>query len=87
MAPRTRGLKKFVHSADQVAFCDLMRQARTKAGLTQQELAKKLKKPQSFIAKYEGGERRLDVLEFLAVMRAIGSDPGRLLRGLSSKID
>ena len=64
MAPRTRGLKKFVHSADQVAFCDLMRQARNKAGLTQQELAKRLRKPQSFIAKYEGGERRLDVLEF-----------------------
>ena len=86
MAPRARGLKKFVHSADQAAFCELMRQSRRKAGLTQQELAKRLGKPQSFVAKYEGGERRLDVLEFLAVMRAMEADPGRFLRVLARQL-
>jgi hypothetical protein len=32
-------------------------------------------RPQSFIAKYEGGERRIDVIEFIAIARALGADP------------
>jgi transcriptional regulator with XRE-family HTH domain len=58
--------------------------ARRKAGLTQAQLAKRLKKPQSFIAKYEGGERRIDVVEFVAIVRAIGADPVRILRKLTA---
>ena len=46
--------------------------ARTEAGLTQAEVAKKLRKPQSFVSKYESGERNLDVVEFLGVCRALG---------------
>ncbi len=75
-----RGINKSVHSADQAAFCALMIAARRAAGLTQQALALRLKKPQSFVAKYEGGERRLDVVEYVAVMRAIGGDPLKLFR-------
>jgi transcriptional regulator with XRE-family HTH domain len=56
--------------------------ARKQAGLTQHELARRLKRPQSFVAKYEGGERRIDVVEFVAIVRAIGADPVRLLRAL-----
>ena len=59
--------------------------ARKAAGLTQQDLAQRLKKPQSFVAKYEGGERRVDVVEFLAITRAIGTDPVRILRALQKK--
>ena len=51
------------------------------AGITQQELAKRLKKPQSFVSKYENGERRLDVVEFLEVATALGFDGHALLRG------
>lgn len=50
------------------------------AEVRQQALAKKLGKPQSFIAKYEGGERRLDVIEFIAIARALGADPVKLFR-------
>jgi transcriptional regulator with XRE-family HTH domain len=82
MAPRARGMPKSVHSPEQLAFRQLMIEARKKAGLTQQKLANRLKKPQSFVAKYEGGERRLDVLEFLSVARAIGAEPVRLLKAL-----
>lgn len=82
MASRTRGLSKSVHSAEQLAFRELMIAARKRAGLTQQELANRLKRPQSFIAKYEGGERRLDVVEFIAIVQAIGADPIRVLRSL-----
>jgi transcriptional regulator with XRE-family HTH domain len=49
------------------------------AGLTQRTLAARLKKPQSFVAKYEGGERRLDVVEFIRIARALDADPLKLL--------
>ncbi len=84
MTSATRGIGKSVHSPDQAAFCELMVGARKAAGLTQQALALRLKKPQSFIAKYEGGERRLDVVEFIAVARALSADPLKLMAALLS---
>jgi transcriptional regulator with XRE-family HTH domain len=50
------------------------------ADVSQQVLAKKLGRPQSFIAKYEGGERRIDLVEFIAITRALGADPVKLFR-------
>jgi transcriptional regulator with XRE-family HTH domain len=82
MAPRARRIGKSVHSPEHAAFCALMAEARDKAGLTQEKLAKRLGKPQSFVAKYEGGERRLDLIEFLWITRAIGADPVRIMRAL-----
>ena len=86
MSLRARTLSKSVHSPDQLAFRALLVKARKAAGLTQQELAKRLGKPQSFVAKYEGGERRLDVVEFVSVARAIGADPARIIRSLMRHI-
>ena len=57
-------------------------EARKAGGLTQMQLAEKLARPQSFVSKYERGERRLDVVEFLEVARAIAIDPFRLLKEL-----
>jgi transcriptional regulator with XRE-family HTH domain len=82
MAPRARKLQKSVHSPEQDAFRELIAEARNRVGLTQHALAKRLGKPQSFVAKYEGGERRIDVVELLMICRAIGTDPIRLLRAL-----
>jgi transcriptional regulator with XRE-family HTH domain len=48
---------------------------RKSAGVTQQELAKRLRKPQSFVSSYESGQRRLDLLELIKVIGAIGADP------------
>jgi transcriptional regulator with XRE-family HTH domain len=86
MAPHAPGLSKTVHSANQRAFCVLMRETRKKAGLTQDQLAKRLKRPQSFIAKYEAGERRLDVMEFVAISRAMDDDPLRFRRTLLKRL-
>jgi transcriptional regulator with XRE-family HTH domain len=52
---------------------------RKAAGLTQRVLADRLGKPQSFVSKFEHGERRLDVVEFLQITRAIGVDPAAVL--------
>jgi transcriptional regulator with XRE-family HTH domain len=49
--------------------------ARQRAGLTQQQLARRLRKPQSFISNYERGQRRIDILELLRVVDALGGDP------------
>lgn len=49
--------------------------ARTAAGLTQKDLAQQLGKPQSFISSYEGGQRRIDILELLRIAGALGCSP------------
>lgn len=58
-------------------------QARKQSGLTQVQLAKRLSRPQSFVSKVERGERRLDVVEFFEVARAIGIDSFAFLRALN----
>ncbi|GAJ29661.1 transcriptional regulator [Acidomonas methanolica NBRC 104435] len=62
---------------------DLLIAARHAKGLTQATLAARLGKPQSYVAKYENGERRLDVIEFLDITDAIGVDGRVLLDGLT----
>jgi hypothetical protein len=48
-------------------------------------ISKRLGKPPSYVAKYEGGDRRLDVLELVDVAEAIGFDPCKLIRALRSE--
>lgn len=80
---RARKPAKTLRSAEHRALCDLLIAARTKAGLNQTQLAGLLEKPQSFVAKYEGGERRLDVVEFLTITKVLRADPHRMLRHLA----
>ncbi len=60
----------------------LLVEARKKADLSQSQLAAKLSRPQSFVSKYERGERRLDVVEFEQVAQALGIEPIRFLKRL-----
>lgn len=66
-------------------FRKILVQARRDAGLTQVALAKKLGRPQSFVSKFERGERRLDVPEFIDVARALGIDPARTIADLERR--
>jgi transcriptional regulator with XRE-family HTH domain len=77
---------KFVFSQNYEIFRRCMIAARKEAKLTQQTLAKSLQKPQSFVAKYETGERQLDVIEFLLIARVIGVDPCDILRKVEQGI-
>ncbi len=56
----------------QVAFQQTIRQVRKSAELTQAQLSKKLAKPQSYVSKYESGERRLDYLEVREICDCCG---------------
>lgn len=80
-------MKKSVHSKAQRRLTESLVKARKDAGLTQQELADRLGKHQSFVAKYENGERRLDVVEFLVIARHIGTDPQKILSNLASLLE
>lgn len=75
-------MSKSSHSARYDRLRELLIQSRRDAGLTQAQLAAKLQKPQSFVSKYENGERRLDVVECLEVAEAIGTDPISLIQQL-----
>lgn len=77
-----RLVTKSVFSEQYERFKQLLIEARKKAGLTQVELAKRLYRPQSYVSKYERGERRLDVIEFLDVAEAIGIEPTEFLHEL-----
>ena len=59
--------------------------ARTRAGFTQQELARRLAKPQSFVSNYESGQRRIDVLELIRIADGLGTDPSKLFRDIARR--
>jgi len=74
---------KSIYSKKYGQFLDLLIEARKEADLTQVEVASRLGRPQSFVSKYENGERRLDVVEFLDVAKAINFDAIKLVRKLT----
>ena len=63
-------------------FLSLVRQMRLDAGLRQADLAEKLRQPQSFVSRYESGERRLDVLELRQICAVLGVSLGEFVRQL-----
>lgn len=63
MPSRSRRPVGSLHSPRYKRFLKLLKRARLQAGLTQVEVAAKLHRPQSFVAKCESGERRVDVIE------------------------
>jgi transcriptional regulator with XRE-family HTH domain len=60
-----------IHDQNQIILQDLLRFIRKAANLSQRELAVRLGKPQSFVSKYESGERRLDILEIVQICKAV----------------
>ncbi len=63
---------KSIFSKNQVRLQALLRQIRIEAGMRQSDMAAKLGQPQSFVSKYESGERRLDLIELRHVCKAAG---------------
>jgi transcriptional regulator with XRE-family HTH domain len=72
-------VNKSVFTEKYTRFRRLLIEIRQSSKLTQVQVAQRLHKPQSFVSKYERGERRLDVVEFLEVAKALEVNPSELL--------
>ena len=68
-------MTKSLRSPRQIRLQKLLADARMRAGLTQAQLAERLRRPQSFVAKDEGGDRRIDVVECCEIAIGLGVDP------------
>jgi transcriptional regulator with XRE-family HTH domain len=79
-------MSRFATSAAYRRFVDAIVEKRLASGVTQEELARRLKKPQSFISKIERVERRIDVVEFCALIRALGLVPAEVIAQVDEQL-
>ena len=75
-------MEKSIYSAEYQQLCRVLRELRHEAGLTQAQVAERLDVPQSFVSKYESGERRLDVIELRHIVRAFETSLAEVLSRL-----
>ena len=80
-ATNGRGSASSAHR-DAALLSNELRAARRRARLSQAAVAARLRRPTSFVGKYENGRSSLDIIEFLEVAEAIGFDPGDFLHTL-----
>ena len=79
-------MRNSLHSKDYKVLTGFLIDARKRADLTQQEVADRLGRTQSFVAKVESGERRIDVVEFLQICRIMRADSLDIIRRLKSSM-
>jgi transcriptional regulator with XRE-family HTH domain len=79
-------MEKSVHTSDYRALRAELRKMRENAGFSQRDLAARLRVPHSWVAKVEGGERRIDLVEFCWFASACGADPVTVFEGLSRRV-
>lgn len=79
-------MPKSVFTGAHKHLVDLLISARRRAGLTQTELATLVGKDQRFISLIERSQRRVDVLEFYALAKALGLDPVKLYTSLVKRL-
>lgn len=75
-----------VHTEAYKKLLKALVEARCDAGLSQAQLAERLGKPASFVGKYELGERRLDVIELLVVLKVLGRNAVEMIRLVSADL-
>jgi transcriptional regulator with XRE-family HTH domain len=68
-----------MRGANYSIFLQILIAQRLRVGITQVEVARVLGKPQSFVSKYERGERRLDFSEAISICEALSLDPRKLI--------
>jgi transcriptional regulator with XRE-family HTH domain len=70
---------KSIHTKKYTEFVKRLRSARENSGFTQVQVAKKLKRPQSYVSNIETGQQRVDVIELLRFTELYGCDVSDLL--------
>ncbi len=76
-------MNKTIYSRQGQCLRETITELRRQAGLTQRQLAAKLRREHNLIGRLELGERRLDVVEFYWLCKACGADPAELMRRLA----
>ncbi|MEI6322679.1 MAG: helix-turn-helix transcriptional regulator [bacterium] len=79
-------MKKTIYSDEYTILREMLRETRERLNLSQVELGKMLGKHQPFVARIESGQRRLDVVEFIHMMRIMGVSSLSFLKKLEAKI-
>jgi len=77
---------KSLHSRQYAIFRELLTHAREAVGMTQVQVATQLGKPQSYVSKYESGDRRLDVTEFVQIADLLSLDVSDFLDQYRAKV-
>lgn len=78
--------RRWIGSPDYRALVTVLRDERIALGLSQREVARRLGKPVSFVNKIELIERRIDVLEFIMLCRALGIESAELIARLDNLV-
>ncbi|MFA7597182.1 MAG: helix-turn-helix transcriptional regulator [Novosphingobium sp.] len=79
-------MPKTIFTGDNRTVVEALRQARLQAGLKQAELAARIGKDQSWVSLVEGSQRRVDVVEFIEIAKALDVDPVKLLREILGRL-
>jgi transcriptional regulator with XRE-family HTH domain len=80
-------MPKTIFTGANRAVVDVLRNARLEAGLTQADLAERIGRDQSHVSLIEGSQRRIDLVEFQRIARALGRDPVQLFELVSRAMD
>jgi transcriptional regulator with XRE-family HTH domain len=79
-------MPKSVFTDAYASLLETVVEARKALGVSQVELARRLGKTQPFVSYFERGERRIDVIEFYAIMRALEVDPVHVFAELVQRL-
>lgn len=79
-------MDKSIFSREQRILLLLLREHRRRSGLRQSDVAAKLRRHQSFVSKYEAGERQLDVLELRQICLALGTTLIEFVKQLEKRL-
>ncbi len=80
-------MTRSTHHPGYQRFLSLLREARREVGITQVELAARIRNRQVFVSKLERGERRMDVVDFIEYCEAAGIDAVALFEALKTALD
>jgi len=78
----TTRLSKSLYSKRWDTLRSILKELRREAGLTQMEVARRLGRPQSLVAKIEAGDRKLDICQLIDYVQLLGADPVKVMRRL-----
>lgn len=80
-------MAKTIFTKQHQGFIRALREVRRSKGMTQVQLSERLDRAQSYISNIERGERRLDVIEFMAIAAALDHDAAELFSEIASQMD